>query len=540
MTEPENPILYRAAREGRKAAPWQQVALRLLYPALVLVPAALLAAGAPRHHGEMLRLGFTMSAFLALAWFPLRALLGTASAFTHERELRTLEGLLASRLSPGELLGGKLAAGLRPLLADFLVGLLLWVPFLLVDAATVKQLVALHGLLVVCTLFAGMLGVWCSLRERSSLAAGGLALGAVAGLAVAGPLLDLVLGLAGLQDGLSVSVSSPPVVLLLALNPGCLPHAGFLTLEVAVLLYSVATALLWHLCLARLRGLSARPPGSASRAGRSPFLAWLARAWDNPVWFRHVLATGVEGSAAGRRLRQVLVPALLVGPTLLAWLSNTHGDFHVRLSLALEVGWLFTSLGLALLFSWRALSAGCRALALERERRTLEPLLGSPTGQGDLLLGLLAVVLGLPTLELLAWTPALALFAISDRVGHCQVGALVGVILALIMLCGTLGLWLSTAAPNPAQAIRRGIGLMTLLTLGTLLVDVGLNLVFPLNGFFLSLRANPLMGVLSAAFGPAIGLGRLWLWCISAYLLVTAFLVRATARWLREGGPSVS
>ena len=536
-SQPENPILYRAAREAQKAPPWQRLVLHLAIPALMILPSAFLVAGDFPDWGlerlvRSLQGGFAMSAFLVACLIPVRALAGTVSAFTRERELRTLEGLLASRLGPRDLFLGKLAAALRPLALDFALALPFWGLFVLWGGARPEQALALQGLLVSYTLFAALLGTWCSLRERTSLAAGTLAFGIVAGLVVAGPALDLLLLVTDVRTDLGASVTSPGMVLLLLLRMDLEPKQALWMIPTSVGLYLAGAALLYSLGLGRLRRLHEGPRPARTPGRRDPLRGFLARSWENPVWFRHLLARETGGSRLGRLLRASGVPLLILAPALLALLVRWDSDWVERLSRSLHVGFAFTAVGFALLFPARALAAGARSVAGEREQRTLEPLLGSRTGPGELVAGLLAVAVGLPALELLAWSPVLALFACSNSLDLAPVGALVGFTLAGIALGGTLGLWLSAGEPSPGRALQKGWAALLGLTLGTFLLDACLNLALPGSTVYLFTGVNPLLAMVSALAGEPRQVPHLWVGCAVAWLVTAGLLVRATARRL--------
>lgn len=297
----ENPILYRAARQARSQSLSQRLGLRLLYPAILLLPTMILVLGAlPRGMclvGDALEAGFGVTAFLTLAMFPLRALAGTVGAFARERELRTLEPLLASRLTPADLMLGKTASCLVPLLAEALSFLPFWFLFWSVGVADVWAILVLHGLVLVYSLFAGALGAWASLRERTTLGAGGLAYGIMAGLVAGPPLLDLLFTLGEVHDGLAVSVLSPPMVLALTLQPGIQPEVAAWALPGSIALYLLGTLVLGSLAWARLRGASPRrrprgpgpsgPPGPSPASPRTPSCIdtpWTRSPAASPPW----------------------------------------------------------------------------------------------------------------------------------------------------------------------------------------------------------------------------------------------------------------
>lgn len=530
----ENPILYRAARQARRQTLSQRLGLRLLYPSILLLPTAILFLGSTGcGMSDAIETGFAVSAFLTLAMFPLRALAGTVSAFARERELRTLEPLLASRLTPRDLLVGKLASCVIPLLAEGLAFLPFWFLFVAADVADPERILSLHGLVLVYTLFAAALGSWASLRERASLAAGGLAYGVLAGLVAGPPLLDLVFTIADLHDGLLVSVLSPPMVLALTFQPGLQPEAAAWVVQTSVALYLVGTAVLTSFAWRRLQVCPTEGP--ALRPQTVQAAGPLARLSENPILFRHALGAETRGqSRMARAVLRLVPPAVLAGPTLLAWYSSL---FVIHdLDQSLTFGFYCTAFLTALYFCLGATGRGARAVAGERERKTLDALLGSRMEPGDLVRGLVAVAVGLPLLELLAWTPVLLGFTASGEVDLGHVMGLVGFTSILIVFCGSMGLWFSSRAEMALGAFRRAFGVLVVLVVGTFFADLLLHEVVGGRDLFLFTRANPVMG-LASALGARMGSDGplLWLSATLIYLLATWGFLRGTARRLGRG-----
>lgn len=520
----ENPILYRASRQARHQTLSQRLGLRLLYPALLLVPTAVLVLGAlPRgacHFREAVEAGFAVSAFLTLGMFPLRALAATVGAFARERELQTLEPLLASRLTPADLLLGKLGSGVLPLLAEVLAFLPVWFLFWSAGVASVEKILAFQGLVLVCTLFAGALGVWASLRERTSVAAGGLAYGVIAGLLAGPPLLDLLMSLAGLHQGLLVSVFSPAMVLAAQFMPGALAWMA----PTAIALYALGALWLVDSAWGRLVRRPSRP--AAPRPRHLPTTGVLARWAENPILFRHALGAETRTqSPFARTVLRLVPPAILVGPTVLGTFLSGPGEFDE----ALTFGFFLTAFLAALYFCLGATGRGTRAVATERERKTLDGLLGSRLSSAEVVRGLAAVAVGLPLLELLCWTPALLVFTASSEV---DAGHVLGFLLfaaALTAFCGTMGLWFSAGARLAIVAFRQAFGALVVLVVGTFFADLLLNDL--LGGpVYLFTRANPVAGLVSV-FGARLEPG-LWVWTCAIYLAAAWAFLRGTAHRL--------
>lgn len=524
----ENPILYRAARQARHQTLSQRLGLRLLYPALLLVPTAVLVLGGlPRgacHLREAVEAGFVVSAFLTLGMFPLRALAATVGAFARERELQTLEPLLASRLSPADLLLGKLGSGVLPLLAEALAFLPFWFLFWSAGVASLQAILVLHGLVLACTLFAGALGVWASLRERTSVAAGGLAYGTVAGLVALPPMLDLLQSVIGGHEGLLVSVLSPAMVLALQFMPRIHPAAAGWMPATAIALYALGALGLVASAWGRLAARPSQPAAPRPRpaAGSGP----LARFVENPILFRHVLGAETRGqSRMARTVLRLVPPAILVGPTVLGTFLMAPGE----LDEALTMGFFLTAFLTALYFCLGATGRGTRAVACERERKTLDVLLGSRLGATEVVSGLAAVAVGLPLLELACWTPALLVFTASREVDVAQVLSLLVFTASLTAFCGTMGLWFSAGADMAIAAFRKAFGALVVLVVGTFFADLLLNDLLGGHGYYFT-RANPVAGLFSV-FGARMEPG-LWAWTCGLYLLGAWAFLRGAARRL--------
>ena len=105
----KDPILYREFRFG---------AQQLIYPALWLGPFLYAGLGGLRGRPES-ACGLAM--FLHVLYFGIQAARRSITAFSSERERRTLDSLLGTRLSPTELWRGKLKAVFYPIALEFVM-----------------------------------------------------------------------------------------------------------------------------------------------------------------------------------------------------------------------------------------------------------------------------------------------------------------------------------------------------------------------------------------------------------------------------------
>ncbi len=129
----DNPIWFRerqAARVRRQRRPWLErlrpANLLLIWLLMVGVTAAVAICS---YRGnvhwsdvdDVLMVSGVCAAYVQLAYITLRSLVGGAAAFARERELQTMDTLLASPLEPGSLLAGKWLVAAMPVLLELAV-----------------------------------------------------------------------------------------------------------------------------------------------------------------------------------------------------------------------------------------------------------------------------------------------------------------------------------------------------------------------------------------------------------------------------------
>jgi ABC-type Na+ efflux pump permease subunit len=178
-------ILYREAL-GRARA-WRA----LLYPAVLLGPWAVISLGSRHDEKAALILGVLGH----VAYFAIRSVGATVGALSGEREGRTLDCLLGTRLTAVEIWRGKLVARLAPVLKELLFSSPLWLVFLAAGSIGPKQVAALLALTACLVLFGGALGLWASARSSSTLQAAQVAFGTMAALLLGTLWLDILGGL---------------------------------------------------------------------------------------------------------------------------------------------------------------------------------------------------------------------------------------------------------------------------------------------------------------------------------------------------------
>jgi hypothetical protein len=181
---------------------------------------------------------------------PFRSLAGTFSAFTGEREARTLDSLLGTRLSATEIAEGKLWTGVWPLLRE----LALLAPLVLVMGShecPVQSFVYL-GLSLGFVLFFAVLGLWCSVTSRGTQGASRKGMAIACGLMFGAPALACFVER---WTGEGSDLSTAGYLLSPLLTSSCLrlePSQSEVCLALSWLTLGAASVGLWRSTVSRL------------------------------------------------------------------------------------------------------------------------------------------------------------------------------------------------------------------------------------------------------------------------------------------------
>ncbi len=139
--------------------------------------------------------GFT--AFLGILYVTMRAVSATAGAISLEKEQKTYECLLATRLRSEEVLAGKLAAHLWPITRELMAAAPIAVGLGILSGHALQS-VLFVCLAVTCLSLFGLLGTWASYTSISSQQASRKAMFLALGFVLMGPMIDFLLyGLIG-------------------------------------------------------------------------------------------------------------------------------------------------------------------------------------------------------------------------------------------------------------------------------------------------------------------------------------------------------
>ncbi len=190
--------------------------------------------------------GFT--AFLGVLYVTMRAASATAGAISLEKEQKTYECLLATRLRSDEVLAGKLAASLWPVGRELLAAAPLAFGLGLLSGHALQSVI-LMLLAFTCLGMFGLLGTWASYIASSSQQASRLSMFLALGFILIGPMLDFLLyGLVGAGEHYVPlgTLSSPMVAAWSVLSLGDGPTAAWQwTWAGSLLLYVTLSSILW-------------------------------------------------------------------------------------------------------------------------------------------------------------------------------------------------------------------------------------------------------------------------------------------------------
>jgi|EP01012_Entosiphon_sulcatum_P066898 hypothetical protein len=181
----------------------------------------------------------SLSHFLVLMVAIGLSLQGTSSLVTAEREKKTLESLQSTMMSPTEIVNGRLASGLYPVLRELLIVSPLALCLGAVAGFGLKTLLCI-ALLFSTVAFYGMVGLWCSYLCKNTQHANRMASG------VAGSLLILV-PLAAKLSGEDSLMMLHPVYASYWLSDGVMP------VILVTAFHFCAASLLWLDALRRER-----------------------------------------------------------------------------------------------------------------------------------------------------------------------------------------------------------------------------------------------------------------------------------------------
>jgi len=439
--------------------------------------------------GDTARFGATLMRILAplqLSLAMLAAALTSTVAVTSEKDRRTLELLLISRLSDAQLVLGKLVGSLLRVLLMLLAAVPVFAIAALFGGVTAPQLVRLFVVTVAAALVAASVANCVAFWKDTtfqSLAITTFAL--VAWLAVG----EVIAGRWGGDVG---AATSPARAVFAALSPSGGPLTPFLAVCLAAIVAANALAVgrvrAWNTTQEARR----QQPSADDVAGAAAVPAAQRRSrtvWDNPVLWREVCTR-----AHGKAMLLVRVAWLLLFAAAVAGIvTEARQPRPDGLAVAVSV----VPMALASLLAVAAMAV--TSITTERDRGALDVLLVTDLEPGEFvwgkLLGVLAaareiVLLPLVLCAALAWTR----ITTAENAVYMALG-----MATLTFFAAVLGLYAGLSHGVSRRAIAVALGTVAFLFVG---VATAMRIMVAFGSSF-ELQLAPFLAVI---VGGAIGL----------------------------------
>jgi len=434
--------------------------------------------------GDTARFGATLMRTLAplqLTLAVLAAAMTAAVAVSVEKDRRTLELLLLSRLTERELVLGKLAASLLRVLLMLLSAIPVFGLAALFGGVTVPQLARLFVVTVASALAAASIANTVAFWKDTTFQAVAITAFALVAWVVLGEAVASWLGPETARQ------LSPARAMFASLTPAGGGLAGFLGVCLGVI---VGTNLLairqlrgWNMAREARRAAQARV--QTGSAGRRP----ARQIWANPVLWREICT-----NAYGRTIAIVrLAWLLLFAAAVVGIMAEARTDRPDRFAVAVAV----IPMALASLLAVTALAV--TSITTERDRGSLDLLLVSDLEPKEFiwgkLLGVLVVAREVVLLPLLL-CPALVVAGIASP--ENGVYLLLGTAI-LLFFSAVLGIHIGLSYPSSRRAIGVGLGTIAFLFIG---VATAMRIMVAFGSSF-ELQLAPFLAVI---VGGAIGL----------------------------------
>ncbi|MFM9026228.1 MAG: ABC transporter permease [Planctomycetaceae bacterium] len=430
--------------------------------------------------GDTARFSATLLRILAplqLALAMLAAAFSAAVAVAAEKDRRTLELLLVSRLGDAHLVAGKLAGSLLRVLVVLVSTAPVFAFLALLGGVTPAQLARMFVVTVAASLAAASIANAVAFWKDTSFQALAVTAGALVAWLAAGEAVAARFGPA------AAAAVSPARAALAALAPGA---GGFLPALVAVCGGVVAATT--AIAVARVRGWNT----SGERRGRGRAAAGRTaarRVWANPVLWREI-----RTRAHGRAMAFVRVAWLAL---FAAAVAGVAGQARTPRPDGLAVAIAVVPPMLASLLAVAALAV--TSITSERDRGTFDLLLVSDLEPAELVWGKLGGVLA--AAREIVWLP---LGLCAALVGLGLVTAEHGIYLVLglallVFFAAVLGVYLGLSERASRRAIAVTLGTVAFLFAG---VATAMRIMVEFGGAF-ELQLAPFLAVI---VGGAIGL----------------------------------
>ncbi len=399
--------------------------------------------------GDTARFGATLLRILGplqLCLAMLAAALTGAVAVTAEKDRRTLELLLVSRISDGELVLGKLAASLVRVLLLLLAAVPVFAIAGLFGGVTPVQLARLFTVTVAAALAAASIATAVAFWKDTTFQALAITMFALVAWLAAG---ELAAARAGGTAGACVS---PARAAFAALDPaGGAVLLPFLAVCCALLLGTSAVAVAnvrrWNVA-----GESRRPRAPAASARRRP----ARQVWANPILWREI-----RTRAYGRAIVVVRVAWLVLFAAAVAGVVQEARAAHPdRLAIAVAV----VPMALASLVAVAALAV--TSVTTERDRGSLDLILVSDLEPAEFVWGKIGGVLVVARelvilpLALCAALAAAGIVTVENAI-YLAIGLAI-----LLFFAAVLGFHVGLSYPSSRRAIAVALGTVAFLFIG--------------------------------------------------------------------------
>lgn len=436
--------------------------------------------------GDTARFGATLLRVLAplqLALAMLAAAMTSTVAVTSEKDRRTLELLLISRLTDGQLVLGKLAGSLLRVLLLLVAAVPVFVIASLFGGVTLPQLARVFAVTTAAALVTASVATCVAFWKDTTFQSLAITTFAMVAWVAAG---EAVSGRFGSIAGASVS---PARAVLAALEPG---GRGTVSGFAAVSAGIIAVANL--IAIARVRGWNTVQERRRSResadASRPAFVRRPSReVWDNPVLWREICTR-----AHGRAMLVVrLAWLLLFGVAVAGIVAESRQPRPDGLTVAVAV----VPMALASLLAVAAMAV--TSITTERDRGALDVLLVTDLEPAEFVWGkLLGVLAAAREIVILPLVLCGALAAVRLTSVENAVYLALGLTM-LVVFAAVLGLYAGLSHAVSRRAIAVALGTVAFLFVG---VATAMRIMVAFGSSF-ELQLAPFLAVI---VGGAVGL----------------------------------
>lgn len=454
----------------------------LTYAGLVLLPPALLSLArhlpSQRYGDSMDWFPFYLGVFLHLFFFCSRGLYSNLSRIARERERRTFEVLLTTRLTKRDIVAGLLKTSTLPELPS--IAILSLALFFVHPELGWAGCLGLMALTSVLWLSFSMVGLALSLRAGSALAATSLGATYLCWSFVISFITDVLLWQDLRGDPLFLSCLFNPMVMAQSLinESSGTGWDALGPVQIAIFQIALASACLLYFWWRVDRPLQQRAGQKSSQL--SPFRRWIG----DPILYREF--------QVGRYL--LIYPALWAAPFLYCLSGGLGEDLGNAFALAACLHLLY--------YGYRATSRSITTFSSEKERRTLDSLLGTRLSRGELSRGKLKAVFYPILAELLLFSPLFLMGLLASEIELYKGLVILLMTLADVGLFGMLGIWLSAKLLDSHKAGQRITALFAALYFATPMADIVLSIVTHGRDIFVASVGSPLMSTLILLWEP--------------------------------------